>query len=127
MRTSNLILLLFAMYSLKAIAQSELPDSLEISHELNEVVVTAPENQIIGNKTFFYPTKELKNATNNGVQLLAGLQIPDLIINPATGSIEKLGGGELSIRINGRPTSQIDIASLSPRILQRWSTLQIRV
>ena len=109
------ILFLYAIASLNAVAQSELPDSLDISRELNEVVVTAPENQTIGNKTFFYPTKELKNATNNGVQLLAGLQIPDLIINPATGSIERLGGGELSIRINGRPASQIDIISLSPR------------
>ena len=109
------ILFLYAIASLNAVAQSELPDSLDISRELNEVVVTAPENQTIGNKTFFYPTKELKNATNNGVQLLAGLQIPDLIINPAIGSIERLGGGELSIRINGRPASQIDITSLSPR------------
>ena len=67
------------------------------------------------NKTLFYPTKELKNATNNGVQLLAGLHIPDLIINPATGSIESLGGGELSIRINGRPASQIDLTSISPK------------
>lgn len=106
---------LYAVASLNAVAQSVLPDSLDISRELNEVVVTAPENQTIGNKTFFYPTKELKNATNNGVQLLAGLQIPDLIINPATGSIERLGGGELSIRINGRPASQIDITSVSPK------------
>ena len=70
-------------------------------------------------KLFFYPTRELKNATNNGIQLLAGLQIPDLIINPATGSIEKLGGGELSIRINGRPASQIDITALSPKDITR--------
>ena len=109
------ILFLYAIASLNAVAQRELPDSLDISRELNEVVVTAPENQTIGNKTFFYPTKELKNATNNGVQLLAGLQIPDLIIDPTTGSIEILGGGELSIRINGRPASQIDITYLSPR------------
>lgn len=119
MRTSNLILLLFAMCSLKAIAQNEVPDSMDISRELDEIVVTAPENQIAGNKTFFYLTRELKNATNNGIQLLAGLQIPDLIINPATGSIEKLGGGELSIRINGRPASQIDITALSPKDITR--------
>ncbi len=109
------ILFLYAMASLNAVAQNELPDSLDISHELNEVVVTVPENQTIGSRIFFYPTRELKNATNNGVQLLAGLQIPDLIINPASGSIERLGGGELSIRINGRPASQIDIISLSPK------------
>lgn len=115
MRIFILILLLYVIASFKVIAQNEVTDSMGISRELNEVIVTAPENQVVGNKTVFYPTKELKNATNNGIQLFAGLQIPDLIINPATGSIERLGGGELSIRINGRPASQIDITSLSPK------------
>lgn len=115
MRLHHVILFFCATASLNAVAQSELPDTLDISHELDEIVVTAPENHTIGNKTLFYPTKELKNATNNGVQLLAGLKIPDLIINPATGSIESLGGGELSIRINGRPASQIDLTSISPK------------
>lgn len=115
MRVSIFILLIYMMGALKAIAQNEEPDSMGISRELDEIVVTAPENQTIGNKIFFYPTKELKNVTNNGVQLLAGLQISDLIINPATGSIERLGGGRLSIRINGRPASQTDITSLSPK------------
>lgn len=115
MRIFILLLLLYVMTPFKVIAQNEVTDSMGISRELNEIVVTAPENQVIGNKTFFYPTRELKNATNNGIQLLAGLQIPDLIINPAIGSIERLGGGELSIRINGRPASQIDITSLSPK------------
>ena len=119
MRLHHVILFFCATASLNAVAQSELPDTLDISHELDEIVVTAPENHTIGNKTLFYPTKELKNATNNGVQLLAGLQIPDLIINPATGSIESLGGGELSIRINGRPASQIDITALSPKDITR--------
>lgn len=115
MRLYHVILFFCATASLNAVAQSELPDSLDISRELDEIVVIAPENNTIGNKTLFYPTKELRNATNNGVQLLAGLQIPDLIINPATGSVERLGGGELSIRINGRPASQIDITALSPK------------
>ncbi len=119
MRLHHVILFLYAIAPLYAVAQNELPDTLDISRELNEVVVIAPENQTIGNKSLFYPTKELKNATNNGVQLLAGLQIPGLIINPATGSIERLGGGELSIRINGRPASQIDITFLSPKDITR--------
>ena len=60
MRTSNLILLLFAMCSLKAIAQNEVPDSMDISRELDEIVVTAPENQIAGNKTFSIQQENLK-------------------------------------------------------------------
>ena len=109
MRLHCVILFLYSTTFLNVVAQNELLDSTYIKHELNEVVITASDNRLIGNKTFFYPSKELKDVTSNGVQLLAGLQIPDLIINPATGSVEKLGGGDLSIRINGRPASQIDI------------------
>ncbi len=49
MRSNIGILFLYVIASLNAVAQSELPDSLDMSRELREVVVTAPENQIIGN------------------------------------------------------------------------------
>lgn len=114
MRNRIIISIACAIVVNAIMAQTEIPDST-VARELDEVVITAPENQKIGNKQLYYPTKELRQATNNGVQLLAGLQIPDLIINPANGSVEKLGGGELSIRINGRPASQIDLSSLSPK------------
>ncbi len=48
-------------------------------------------------------------------QLLAGLQIADLIINPTTGEIAISGGGKLSIRINGRPASNIDLMAISSK------------
>ena len=54
------ILFLYAIASLNAVAQSELPDSLDISRELNEVVVTAPENQVVGNKSFSIQQENLK-------------------------------------------------------------------
>lgn len=52
---------------------------------------------------------------NSTIQLLAGLQLPELTVNPATGSINILGGGKLSIRINGRPVSERDLALVSPK------------
>lgn len=82
---------------------------------LDEVVVTSQGYQHLGDRDLFYPSKELKEAVNNGVQLLAGLQIPDLIINPATGMIEKLGSGKVLIKVNGRPVSHIDLLSISPK------------
>ena len=53
MRLHHVILFFCATASLNAVAQSELPDTLDISHELDEIVVTAPENHTIGNKTLF--------------------------------------------------------------------------
>lgn len=61
MRTYTLILVLCVMGSIKAIAQNGMQDSMGvISRELDEIVVTAPENQIIGNKTFFIRQRNLK-------------------------------------------------------------------
>ena len=51
------ILFLYAIALLNAVAQNGLQDSLDISRELNEVVVVAPENQVIGNKTFSIPQR----------------------------------------------------------------------
>lgn len=83
--------------------------------ELGEVVVTAPETMKIGNKTVFTPDRRLVGVSNSSVQLLAGLQIPDLIVNIVTGQVSLLGDGKLSLRINGRPASQADLASVNPK------------
>ncbi len=83
--------------------------------ELQEIVVTAPETMKIGNKTVFTPDKRLVEISNSSVQLLAGLQIPDLIVNIFTGQISLLGDGKLSLRINGRPASQSDVAAINSK------------
>ena len=68
-----------------------------------------------GEKTIYIPEKRLIDAMNSTIQLLAGLQLPELTVNPATGSINILGGGKLSIRINGRPVSEREVALVSPK------------
>lgn len=96
-------------------AQSETADSLKLSKELEEIVITAPESIVTGEKTIYIPEKRLIDAMNSTIQLLAGLQLPELTVNPATGSINILGGGKLSIRINGRPVSEREVALVSPK------------
>ena len=46
MRLHHVILFLCATAYLNAVAQSELPDSLDISCELDEIVVIAPKNNV---------------------------------------------------------------------------------
>lgn len=116
MRFLLIILTLFAgVKALIASIPQEVTDTINGVRELKEVVITAKEFQQIGDKSVYYPPKELLDATNNATQALAALQIPDLVINPATGSIEIMGGGSLSIRINGRPTSPSDLLSMNPK------------
>lgn len=82
---------------------------------LDEVVVEMPSVMTIGGKEVYMPPARLKRDTGTAVQLLAGLQIPELVVNPATGSVSIFGKENLSIRINGRRVSQSELQSLSPR------------
>lgn len=86
-----------------------------IMRTLGEVVVEMPAVMTVGGKDVYRPTVQLKRDTNTAVQLLAGLQIPGLVVNPATGSVGIFGKGNLSIRVNGRRVSQAELLSLSPR------------
>lgn len=90
-------------------------DSLQLSTTLNEVIIKAPESIQSGNKLMYYPSKELREAMATSSQLLAGLQIPDLIVNPANGSIAISGGGKLLIKINGHQASPTDLLTISAK------------
>lgn len=93
---------------------TEVSDSLAISKALGEVTVSAPQQRRLGGKTVYIPSVDLVKAVNSGVQLLAGMQIPELVVDISTGTMSLMGGGRLSIRIDGRPASAMDVASLSP-------------
>ncbi len=95
--------------------QTELSDSTSYYTTLQELVVNAPEKTKDGNKDTYYPTDRLKNSLSTSSQLLAGLQIPELIVNPATGEIAISGGGKPEIRINGRPVSNTELLAISAK------------
>lgn len=88
-------------------------DSLGVT--LGEVVVKARQGVRVGEKTVYRPEGELVRVVNSGVQLLAGLGIPELVVDVATGTVSLMGGGRLQVRINGRPASVSEVAALSPR------------
>lgn len=90
-----------------------------MSYELMEVTVSTPGNIETGTKSIYFPAEHLKRTTTTGIQLLSTMQIPDLIVDPSSGSINMLGGGELQIRINGRPSTQTEIMQLSPKDISR--------
>lgn len=101
----------------KSAAEAEEADTL--SQSLSEITVVAPEAMRIGNRAIYTPTPELKKISNSTIQLLSGVQIPELIVNPTTGSIEIIGGGELSVRINGRPASQQDLFGVTAKDISK--------
>lgn len=110
-----LILIVHLICGFSLYGQTNDRDSTLHSTTLQEVIVKGNESIQIGNKTLYYPNKELKEAMPIASQLLAGLQIPDLIVNPTTGTIAISNGGTISIRINGRPSSQTDLMTISSK------------
>lgn len=118
--TKLFVAILSSVNSTVASADGPLPtDSLHMSKELREVVISAPQAIVMSDKTIFIPTEELKKTAPGCVQLLAGLQIPQLIVNPATGSVSMSGGERLGIRINGRPATQSELASIPSKNITR--------
>ncbi len=111
--------LLFLITAKTLPAQEQGQDSTSMTKELNEIVISAPTNVVLGNKSIFFPPKELKNATNSCVQLLSGMQIPELIVNPASGTVSLSGDNVLSIRINGREASESELASISSKDISK--------
>lgn len=93
----------------------EKTDSINQVHSLEEIVIVAPEASSLDDRTVYYPTKELMENSNSCIQVLAGMQIPELLVNPATGDVSIYGDNKLSIRINGRPSTQQDLASVSSK------------
>lgn len=102
---------LLLLVSCRCMAQSTLNDSVR-TRELDEVVVLAPDIIKKGESTVFYPDKHLKETTKNANQVIAGLQIPELIVDLSSGTISVLGKDNLLILINGRPSSQNELSSI---------------
>lgn len=111
----KILLILYCLNVINLHAQVQEGDTTVSLTTLQELVVNGAEAIRSGNKTQYYPSKELRETMTTSTQLLAGLQIPELIVNPSNGDISISGGGKLSIRINGRPSSQTDLMSISAK------------
>lgn len=100
-------------------AQTEPTDSAESAVRLDEIVVNARSVIKSGNKMIFYPPKQLRDAMGSCVQMLAGMQIPRLIVNPASGSVSLSGNNRLSVRVNGREVTESYLASISSKDISK--------
>ena len=85
--------------ALTAVAQSETPDSLK-TQNLDEVVVEAQMQRTSPTSTTYIPTGRQKNASQNALDLLRQMAIPQIQINPVSDAVTDNAGGEVSIFIN---------------------------
>lgn len=116
--------LFFPSFSFAQDSLSVVRDSLRNIHEnegkvLKEVVVEASNAIVNGNKTSYLPTKNQRNASRNGVDLLFNIDVPQLDVNPMTGSISAYDNTSVSIYIDNRRASAAEISRLRAKDIKK--------
>ncbi len=88
-----------ATLTIAAMAQTETPDSIK-TQNLDEIVVEAQMQRTSPTSTTFIPTVKQKNASQNAVDLLRQMAMPQIQINPVSEAVTDNAGGEVDIFIN---------------------------
>ncbi len=88
-----------ATLTIAAMAQTEVSDSIK-TQNLDEVVVEAQMQRTSPTSTTYIPTGKQKNASQNAVDLLRQMAIPQIQINPVSEAVTDNAGGEVAIFIN---------------------------
>ncbi|MDE6264843.1 MAG: outer membrane beta-barrel family protein [Paramuribaculum sp.] len=92
-------------------AQSEATDSIK-THELNEVIVDAQMQRTSSTSTIYTPTGKQKNASQNAIDLLRQMAIPQIQINPISEAVTDVAGCEVAIFINYIEASKEEMEGL---------------
>ena len=88
-----------ATLTIAVMAQTETPDSIK-TQNLDEIVVEAQMQRTSPTSTTFIPTVKQKNASQNAVDLLRQMAMPQIQINPVSEAVTDNAGGEVAIFIN---------------------------
>lgn len=100
-----------ATLTIAAMAQTETPDSIK-TQNLDEVVVEAQMQRTSPTSTTYIPTGKQKNASQNAVDLLRLMAIPQIQINPVSEVVTDNAGGEVAIFINYLEASREEMEGL---------------
>ncbi|MBD5363322.1 MAG: hypothetical protein HDR79_00005, partial [Bacteroides sp.] len=92
-------------------AQTEVPDSIK-TQNLDEVVVEAQMQRTSPTSATFIPTVKQKNASQNAVDLLRQMAMPQIQINPVNEAVTDNAGGEVAIFINYLEASREEMEGL---------------
>lgn len=100
-----------ATIAISAMAQTETTDSIK-TQELKEVVVEAQMQRTSPTSTTFTPTGKQKNASQNAIDLLRQMAIPQIQINPISEAVTDNAGDEVAIFINYLEASKEEMEGL---------------
>ncbi len=115
MKQLFILLVLFCVSSISAIAQNE-----DKTVTLDEVIVKAPKVVSKADGQTIFPTVAQKNASNNGYGLLQKLSLPNLRIDGTAHSITAIDGrGKVQLRINGIIVGREEMLALDPKLINK--------
>lgn len=100
-----------ATLAMAVMAQTEVPDSIK-TQNLDEVVVEAQMQRTTPTSTTFIPTVKQKNASQNAVDLLRQMAIPQIKISSVNEVVTDNAGGEVAIFINFLEASKEEMEGL---------------
>lgn len=106
-----------------AIAQNETPDSIK-TRELREVVVEARTQRVINRGVEYIPTKKIKKAAIDAIQLLELMNVPQLNITPGSMTVKTYAGKDVGMFIDFKEATEEDLQGLRPEDVLRVEVLQ---
>ncbi|MDE6452628.1 MAG: outer membrane beta-barrel family protein [Muribaculaceae bacterium] len=115
-----------AIFAIAAMAQTEPLDSIR-TQELNEVVVEAQMQRTSPTSTTYTPTVKQKNASQNAIDLLRQMAIPQIQINPVSEAVTDNAGGEVAIFINYFEASKEEMEGLRTPDVKKVEYLEFPV
>lgn len=98
-----------------------------IVKELNEVTVTGDNQKLTSSGAVYYPTRKVKKASTNAIDLLQRMAINQIIINPVTKAITTSARDNVALFINGLPATQADIEGMNAKDVKRVEYLDFPV
>jgi hypothetical protein len=100
-----------------AYAQTESPDT--VAQELDEVVVEAKREHTTATITTYIPVSQVKESSQDAVDMLQRMAIPQITINPITKAVTTPSGDEVTLFINYLAASSEDIVGLRTADVKR--------
>lgn len=112
-------ILFFTMLSANLVAFADEPIDTIKTKELTEVVVEAQMQHTTANSTTYYPDRNSKRAAQNAIDLLNQMNIPQINVNPVSGSVQTPSGDEVAIFIDMEPATQEEKDALRPEDVKK--------
>lgn len=126
MQNRIITIILYITIAIAAMGQTETPDSIK-KRELDEVVVEARMQRTSPNTTTYIPTNKQKNASQNAIDLLRQMAIPQIKINLVSEAVTDNAGGEVAIFINYLEASKEEMEGLRTPDVKKVEYLEFPV